>query len=187
MINLELTLPVLNSIEETPCRGSCSVIYLELTLPVLNSIEETSCRGRCSVIYLELALPVLNSIEETPCREGFVRYLELTLPILNSIEETPCRGSCFVKYLELTLPVLNSIDVTLVEKYFRNSSGSSHRNVRPPTNQFPDNFASTQKVQLHCATSREFQHDLLWFRINVNMARYIQVPVGILLLHWGRE
>ena len=117
-----------------------------------------------------------------------MRCLELTLPVLNCTEETPCRGSCFVRCLELTLPVLNCTEETFVEKSFRNSSGSSDRNVRPPTTQVPDNFASNEnKIQLHCATPQEFEQDLLSFRINVNMARYIQVLVGILLLHWGRE
>jgi len=79
-----------------------------------------------------------------------------------------------VRYLELTLAILNCIEETLVKKSFRNSSGRSHGNVRPSTNELIGNFASNKKKSaLHCATPQKFEQDLLWFRINVNMARYI--------------
>jgi hypothetical protein len=69
---------------------------------------------------------------------------------------------------------LNCIEETLAQKSFGNTSGSSHRNVRPPTNQVPDNFASNQKkVLLHYATPQEFDQDLLWFQITVNMTGHI--------------
>jgi hypothetical protein len=61
----------LNKIFMTKIKLFCEIPW---TLPVLNSIEETPCRESCFVRYLEQTTPVLNATQETPCIEIFQNH-----------------------------------------------------------------------------------------------------------------